>query len=179
MNRDNDGNALKGAMAGFVGGVAGTWAMTEYQALWSRAVNGYRSPSAAGRHDAREWQEKYEDGENANELAADAVARATVARPLDEQEMRIAAPLMHYAFGAGAGTAYGVVAERARWTTAGAGAGFGTVVWAGADESVVPLLGLSHPRRLPAEAHLQAFTAHLVFGIVTELVRRTVRRALR
>ena len=179
MSSDHEREPLKGAIAGFVGGLAGTWAMTEYQAAWSRVVNHYESPSAAGRHDAREWQEKNEGGENANELAAQAVADATVARPLTEREMEVAAPLMHYAFGAGVSTAYGIAVEHAPWATAGAGAGFGALVWAGADEAVVPALGLSRPSRYPPEAHLQAFTAHLVFGVATELVRKAVRRLLR
>lgn len=179
MRSNNDRDSLKGAIAGFVGGLAGTWAMTEYQALWSRVMNHYESPSAAGRHDAREWQEKNEGGQNANELAADAVAHTAVDRDLTEREMQVAAPLMHYAFGAGVSTAYGMAAEHAPWATAGAGSGYGALVWAGADEGVVPALGLSHAPRYPAEAHLHALTAHLVFGISTELVRRTVRRALR
>jgi putative membrane protein len=179
MSNDLNRDELKGGVAGFLGGLAGTWAMTEYQAFWSRVVHGYESPSAAGRHDAREWQERSEGGDNANELAADAVARATLDRPLGRNEMQVAAPLMHYAFGAGVSAAYGVFAERAAWATAGTGAGFGTFVWAAADEAAVPMLGLSHPGRHPADAHLQAFTAHLVFGITTELVRKAVRRALR
>ena len=50
-------------------------------------------------------------------------------------------------------------------------------VWAGADELAMPLLGLSR-RDYPLEAHLQAFTAHLVYGVTTEAVRRLFRRAL-
>ena len=56
------------------------------------------------------------------------------------------------------------------------GAAFGTAVWGGADEIAVPMLGLSKPNaEYPLEAHAQAFAAHIVYGVTTELVRRAVR----
>jgi len=43
----------------------------------------------------------------------------------------------------------------------------------------VPLMGLSKRNgELPAEAHVQAFASHLVFGFATEAVRRAVRSAI-
>jgi putative membrane protein len=175
-NRDAD--VLKGAVAGFVGGLVGTWAMSEYQALWSRVVNGFEPQSAGGRHDARDWQEKNE-GSNANEQAAQAVARRAAGHALSEKELEVAAPLIHYAFGSAVSTVYGVLTEHARWPCAGAGTGFGTLVWAGADEIAMPMIGWSHPEEYPVESHLQSLTAHLVFGLTTEFTRRTVRRMLR
>jgi hypothetical protein len=176
-NRRREPATWKGALAGLVAGLAGTWAMSEYQALWSRAVNGHEPQSAGGRHDARDWQEKNADG-NANEEAAQALAHHTVGRDLSERELEVAAPMMHYAFGAGMSTAYGMVAEHNRWASAGAGTGFGTLVWAGADEVAMPALGWSRPQRYPLESHLQSLTAHLVYGFTTEIVRRAVRRAI-
>ena len=73
-NRHHHRSIVAGAIAGLVGGLVGTWAMSEVQALWSRRVDAAHDPdtaSAGGRHDAREWQERVE-GENANELAANA-----------------------------------------------------------------------------------------------------------
>lgn len=169
---------MKGAIAGFVAGLAGTWAMSEYQGLWSRVVDGGEPRSAGGRHDARDWQEKNE-GSNANELAANAVAHATVGRDLSEREMAVAAPLMHYAFGSAVSAVYGAFAEGAPWVTAGNGMAFGTLVWAGADEAAMPALGLADPAEYPVESHLQSLTSHFVFGVTTELVRRGVRRMLR
>jgi putative membrane protein len=168
---------FKGAIAGFIGGLVGTFFMSEYQALWSRVVNGAEPQSAGGKHDARDWQEKNED-DNANEQAAQAIARRTAGRELSEHELAVAAPLMHYAFGASVSTAYGMFAEGAPWASAGSGTAFGTLVWIGADETAMPLIGWSHPQRYPLESHLQSFTSHLVFGFTTELARRMVRRAL-
>lgn len=174
----NAPDAWKGAVAGFVGGLVGTWLMSEYQRLWSRYVDGREPQSAGGRHDARDWEEKNE-GNNANEQAAQALARRTLGRKLTGRELEVAAPMMHYAFGSGVSAAYGAVAEHAPWATRGAGTGFGTFVWAGADEIAMPAIGWSHPQTYPLESHLQSFTSHLVFGAGTELTRRAVRRMLR
>jgi hypothetical protein len=175
--RRREPDLLKGALAGLIAGAAGTWAMSEYQALWSRVVNGGEPQSAGGRHDARDWQEKNED-QNANELAAQAAARHTIGRSLSEEELEVGAPVMHYAFGTVMGLFYGMASERAAWATSGAGLGFGSAVWAGADEIAMPAIGWSHPDQYPLESHMQSFTAHLVYGGVTELVRRGVRRIL-
>lgn len=169
---------LKGVVAGVVAGLVGTWFMSEYQSLWSRIVNGGEPQSAGGKHDARDWQEKNEGGANANEHAAQAIARRTAGRELTERELEVAAPIMHYAFGAGVSALYGAFAEQAPWIASGAGTGYGTLVWIGADEIAMPAIGWSEPQRYPAEAHMQSFTAHLVFGFTTELTRRAVRRML-
>jgi putative membrane protein len=170
-------DALKGAISGFVGGLVGTWLMSEYQGLWSRYVDGVEPRSAGGRHDARDWEEKNE-GDNANEQASQALARRTLGRELTRRELEVAAPLMHYAFGGGLGAAYGAVAERGPWATAGMGTAYGTAVWAGADEIAMPAIGWSRPDHFRLQDHLQSFTAHLVFGLGTELTRRGVRRMI-
>lgn len=165
-----------GVVAGLVGGLVATWAMSEFQALWSQAAESFESPSAAGRHDARDWQERNEGGTNANEIAAQVVATHTVDRPLTRRELAVAAAMMHYAFGAAVGAMYGGVAETSDAARALGGAGLGTVVWLGADEIAMPVLGLSDPdEHYPIEAHAQSFAAHLVFGVTAELVRRGVR----
>ena len=186
-----------GVLAGIVGGLAGTLAMNEVQALWSRAVDGYRSTSAAGRHDSRDWQEKNED-DNANELMAQTVATHTIDRRLTDDELKVAAPIVHFSFGSALGAIYGGIMEaigRRELTrqTHGrrstdrpdgpsgailAGAAFGTAVWVGADEIAMPVLGLSTGQDYPVEAHLQSLVAHLAFGITAEFVRRGVRALL-
>jgi putative membrane protein len=173
--RRGDGNAALGALAGFIGGAAGTWAMSQFQAMWSNAVDGFESPSAGGRHDARDWQERHE-GQNANEIAAQAVATHTIDRPLSRDELEVAAPLMHYAFGSVMGAVYGALSERSRTVPIAAGAGFGTAVWLGADEIAMPMLGLARrDKEYPLEAHAQSLAAHIVYGVTTEIVRRALR----
>lgn len=48
--------------------------------LWTLSVDGEAPRSAGGKHDARDWQER-EEGRNANELAAQAVATTLAAGP--------------------------------------------------------------------------------------------------
>jgi putative membrane protein len=175
MARDN---RVAGVVAGIVGGLAGTWAMSEFQGWWSRKTDGFESPSAGGRHDARDWQERRE-GTNANEIAAQQIAAHTIDRPLTREELEAAAPALHYAFGATLGGMYGAFAETSPSVRAGGGAAYGSAVWIGADGIAMPLLGLSESTGdRPFELHAQSFAAHIVFGVTTELVRRTVRGLL-
>ena len=163
----------RGIIAGGVAGLVGTWAMNEVQRLWTRAVDDDAPESAGGRHDARDWQERSEH-RNSNELAAQAVAGYILGRDLTREELRLAAPLVHFLFGAAVGAIYGAYAERRQADTTGAG--FGTTVWLAADEIAMPLLGLSDSTaRRPLEMHLQSLVAHLVYGTATELTRRSVR----
>jgi uncharacterized membrane protein YagU involved in acid resistance len=173
--RRSEADVRAGVVAGMIGGIVATWVKDHVQAWWSRAVDDFESPSAGGRHDSRDWQERYE-GENANELAAQAIAERTIDRDLTRDELEKAAPFLHYTFGASMGAIYGGLAETADEVPLMSGAGFGTAVWVAADELAMPLLGLSKRKgELPLEAHAQSFAAHLVFGVTTELVRRGVR----
>jgi hypothetical protein len=165
-----------GLIAGGVGGLVGTWAMSEAQRVWTRLVAGDAPESAGGRHDARDWQERREH-RNSNELAAQILAGWVLDRRLTQEELRVAAPLVHYAFGAALGAVYGAYAERRQ--ASGSGAAFGATVWLAADEIAMPLLGLSDSTaRRPLEMHLQSLVAHLVYGTAAEWTRRSVRAHL-
>lgn len=175
---NSERNVGAGIVAGLIAGLAATWAMNRFQALWSELVHSYRSQSAAGTEDARDWQERHEGG-NANELFAQAVATRALDRRLTRDELKVAAPIVHYAFGSGMGALYGAVSEVVPSARALAGTAYGTSVWIGADEIAVPLMGLSKRNgELPAEAHIQSFASHLVFGFATEAVRRALRGAI-
>ncbi|HEY7169899.1 MAG TPA: DUF1440 domain-containing protein [Vicinamibacterales bacterium] len=175
---DHESDVTKGAVAGIIGGLVGTYAMSEFQGWWSRAVRGEQPQSSGGDHDARDWQELAEDA-NANELAAQTAARVTIGRPLDREELSVAAPAVHYTFGAMLGGFYGAMAENTPGVRALSGAAYGSAVWAAADEIAMPALGLSNPGDVqPFARHFHSFAAHIVFGVTTELVRRGVRAAL-
>jgi putative membrane protein len=169
----------RGVAAGIIGGLAGTWAMSHAQRLWTRAVDHHVPDSAGGKHDARDWQER-DEHQNANELAAQSIADYVMGRRLTRDELAIAAPFLHYSFGAAVGGAYGAYTERVRWQRDASGAGLGTALWITADEIAMPVLGLSRPTiGRPLEMHVQACVAHLVYGLTTELVRKSARFALR
>ena len=163
---------LKGILAGAIGGLAGTWAMSEAQRGWTLLVDRQPPDSAAGKHDARDWQERSE-GQNSNELAAQAMATTVMGRRLDRDELAVGAALTHYAFGTAMGALYG--ASMNDQMRVGTGIAFGLTVWLFADEIAMPLLGLSDSTvRRPLEKHLQSAVAHIVFGVATELTRDAV-----
>jgi putative membrane protein len=165
---------VKSILAGAIGGLVATWTMSEAQRLWTLAMDGQAPASAAGKHDARDWQERTE-GQNSNEIAAQTVATRVIGRRLDCEELGVAAALMHYSFGTAAGAFYGTYVEgRPRNRT---GVAFGLTVWLLADEIAMPLLGLSDSTlRRPLEKRLQSIAAHIVFGLTTELTRGAVQR---
>jgi uncharacterized membrane protein YagU involved in acid resistance len=170
--------STKAAVAGAVGGLAGTLAMNYAQRLWTFVVDRNPPSSAAGPHDARDWQERSEN-QNSNEMAAQVLACATINRLLSARELSIAAPIIHFSFGAAAGALYGAyldtVSERR-----GSGPALGAALWLTADEIAMPLLGLSRSTlRRPLEMHCQSFVAHLVYGVVAERVRQATHHALR
>jgi Protein of unknown function (DUF1440) len=178
LQRTSRGNLCKGMLAGALGGCAGTWAMNYAQRWWTRATGEPAPESAAGKHDARDWQERKE-GQNANELAAQAVARPLLGRRLTRDELAIAAMLVHYGFGTAVGALYGAWAERAAHTRFPSGLGLGTSLWITADEIAMPMLGLSGATtRRPLEMHLQSLAAHVVYGVVAERVRSGIRSQL-
>lgn len=77
------------------------------------------------------------------------------------------------------GAAYGVLAEYSSSARAGFGTVFASALFAGADLVAVPALNLSGS---PAEASVSSlaspFSAHVVYGVTTEGVRRAVRAML-
>jgi hypothetical protein len=170
-NGVNVGRSRRSAVvAGVLGGLAGTLAMNYAQRLWTRAVDGEPPQSAGGKHDARDWQER-EEGRNANELAAQAIATGILGRPLTRRGLAVAAPLAHFTFGAAVGAIHGAVSG-SRGFSVTRGAAFGATVWLVADEIAMPLLRLSRPTsRRSVERHLQSFGSHIVFGTIAEVTR--------
>jgi hypothetical protein len=161
----------RAVLAGVLGGLAGTLAMNYAQRLWTHAADRAAPRSAGGKHDARDWQER-EEGRNANELAAQAIATTIRGRPLTYDELKVAAPLAHFTFGAALGAIHGRLVRDDRGNLFTRGATFGAAVWLLADEAAMPLLRLSRPTtQRSLEKHLQSFVAHMAFGTVAELVR--------
>lgn len=169
---------LKGAVAGAIGGLAGTLAMNYAQRAWTLAADGRAPASAADEHDARDWQERDEQ-QNANELAAQAVATATAQRRLTPRELSIAARVVHFGFGAAVGAAYGAAVQHDESARRPTGVLLGAALWLLADEIAMPLVGLSRSTLdRPLETHLQSLVAHIVYGMTTERVRHGACEAI-
>lgn len=106
---------------------------------------------------------------------AEAASERMLGHALTDARKKIAAPMVHYAIGGASGAVYGALAEVIPAAAAGAGALFGAALWATADEIMAPALGMSkQPADYPMSTHAKALSAHLVYGVATELARRVL-----
>jgi len=165
---------VAGALAGGVGGALGS------------AVMNLLEPRPHGAQGHQAGQPRHGVGlllaatgrSHAGDDATERTAAALSPRPLSETEKHEAGKLAHYAFGIGCGAVYGALAEVWPRATAGFGTAFGTLIWLGADEGVVPLLGLSKPpTEMSVTDHGRSLVGHFVYGAVTEAVRRLLSAA--
>ena len=151
----------RGILAGLVGGVIAAGAMS----LVHKGVGAQRA--------------EQQQTEDATVKVASGVSRWLVNRPVPEDKKPFAGNIVHYAFGAGVGALYGGVADVAPRVSVALGLPFGLSVWLGAHVIMVPALGLAAPpTRQPPSKEALEFVLHLVYGAVTEVVRRLVRRSL-
>lgn len=184
ISRD-DSDVWKGLAAGLVGGLVASWTMNQFQAAWSKAAEGFEKPHGAQSMQPSEGgspgpaSKSKEDSDNATVKAAKAVSEGIFGHELKEREKKVAGSAVHYAFGTATGGLYGAVAEFAPEVTVGAGLPFGAAFWLVADETAVPLLGLSKaPTEYSVSTHVYAFASHLVYGLTAELTRRSLRKVL-
>lgn len=179
MNRQEEPSWWKGALAGGVAGLVGSWTMEQAQAMTSRASGDELDKAQVATGRPEEWSARTQDQVSGGSPATVNTAEAIVQRPLDPEERRVAGPVMHYLFGVGAGALYGVLAEARTEATRGFGTGYGMAVWAAADQLGVAALGLAPwPTERPVRAEAYSTISHLVFGVTLEGVRRAVRAAL-
>jgi len=185
MRESNEnGNVLKGLVAGLAAGLVASWTMNQFQAAWTRIAEGMEKP-----HGAQSMQPSDgSNGEQAQDTAeqddatvetAKAISKGVFGHELQESEKKPAGAAVHYAFGTLSGGLYGALAEISPQVTAAAGVPFGAAFWLVADEVTVPLLGLSKgPTEYPVSTHAYALASHVVYGVTTELSRRALRQVL-
>lgn len=170
-----NGHVVKNIVAGIAGGLVASWAMERFQqALGEISEDMGGAPGGGGQ------QHRKPQSEPATYKAADAVTQAVTGEPLRDEDKPAGGALVHYAFGAAVGAAYGAAAARSENVTAWAGLPFGATVWLVADEIGVPLSGLSKsPTEYPASSHASALATHLVYGATTEAVRKILTGLMR
>ena len=157
----------KGFLAGAIGGLAGSFAMSQFHSLVLRDVPTSSEAGEAGKEDS-------------TVRAASAISRAVFHHELTAEQKKLAAPGMHYGFGASMGAIYGTLVESLPPEYLGWGIPFGVAVWLGAHVITVPALGLSQPvTRSASGAEAAEFGGHLVYGAVAEILRRLLRNYLR
>jgi uncharacterized membrane protein YagU involved in acid resistance len=97
---------------------------------------------------------------------------ATGHKPTRQGRLRLGAAA-HYAFSGALGAGYVVAAKRVPFVTECYGTLYGTLVWAFADETAMPALGLSRgPRELGPGVHAYSLAGHWVYGACLELFRQ-------
>ena len=184
----SEGDVLRGLAAGLIGGLVASWTMNRFQDVWMKLA-GSQSSGAGSQQQAeghvseqglqRTQKNSDEEQDNATVKTASAISEGIFDHKLTKSEKKIAGPIVHYAFGTSVGGLYGAVAELAPEVTTGAGLPFGAAFWLVADETALPLLGLSKgPTAYPVSTHVYALASHFVYGLTAEVVRRGVRDAL-
>ncbi len=162
---------VKGLFAGIAGGLLASFLMEQFQAVWSKAAEEFKASD--------DKQESSAQKEPATVKAAKAISEGLTRKKLSADRKVVAGEAVHYAMGAVSGAIYGLAAELSPLATAGDGLAFGASVWLAADNAIVPALGFANPPlRTPASTHIYALASHLVYGFVTEAVRRAIRSAL-
>jgi putative membrane protein len=155
---------LKGAVAGLLGGLAGSWLMNRFSALV------YKNGGLDGQRQSMD--------RIATKLLAQRMSEVALGQELSRHDANAIEPWLHYALGTMTGGIYGVLAEVTPLTTKGAGTAFGTVFWIGGDEIALPVLQQGPSRSLPAAAHVEALASHFVYAVTAEAVRRGVLAVL-
>ena len=157
---------LRGALAGAIAGLVGAYAMERFQKLWTETAEQARPKQVAGA--AKD--------EPTTVRAAERVTETVLHTELPEEVKPVAGEVVHYGMGMFSGAIYGTFAEILPIARAGNGLVFGAVLWWLADNTAVPAVGLSKkPSAYPPSTHAYALSSHLVYGLVTETVRRILR----
>ena len=179
-----NGDVLKGIVAGLAGGLVASWTMNQFQAAWMRLAGGDEKPHGAQSMQPTQGSEgdqarDAKEQDDATVETAKVISRNVFGHELQESEKKAAGALVHYAFGTATGGLYGALAEISPQVTMGAGLPFGGVFWLLADEIAVPALGLSKgPTAYPISTHAYALASHFVYGMTAELSRRALRQVL-
>lgn len=160
MTKPSSADLFLGALAGLAGGLAASFAVKRFEKLWSAISPG----------------NDRDDEDPPNVKVADIVARAASGRTLSGGAKKTGGAAVHYGLGAALGIAYGIAAELRPQATAGFGTAFGVVTALALEETLVPAAGLADPPwNVALGRHVFGMTSHLLFGVVTESARSTIR----
>ena len=186
MGDKNGRHLVRGVVAGVAGGLAASWVMNVFMEQAGPKITEAAGemmgdqPQSAGKQQNSTSARDEEPKQDATMKAADAiVSTVTGGRHLSMEERQKGGPVVHYAFGALMGGLYGAVAEYSPSARSAFGTTFGSALFVGADLVAVPAFKLSgSPTDAPTSTLATPFAAHLVYGAITEGVRRLVRAIL-
>ncbi len=160
-------NVVRGTLAGLAGGFLAAMAMDGFQAD-IRSVTG--GGGGGGEQDSEE---------PATVTVARRISRGALGRDLEAEKTKQAGGnAVHYLYSTLWGGVYGALAEVQPAVTVGMGMPFGIGLWLFGDELGLAAMGLAKwPTEYPASTHAYALGSHVVYGLVTDLVRRGLRGA--
>ncbi len=148
---------LKGMLAGLIGGLVATAAKSIAEKVYPPRTHGEPEPPA---------------------VLADRMSGG-LGHHLSEGEKTVAVEAIHWGFGALTGAAYGGLAEYFPTATSKDGASFGLALATLTHETALPAMGLAaEPEEQTTREHTSEMASHVVYGLMTETVRRFVRRRL-
>ena len=151
-NEKRERSIVKGALAGLVGGIVGTGAKAIAEKIFPPRIEGQTPPPVV-------------------------VAERVAGHPLDSGEKKAAMQGIHWSFGAIAGAVYGAAVEMQPSFAAWRGAAFGVALNRLTHESMLPKMGLTEPTgQQPTQERLSEWVTHVVYGVVTDGVRRVMRK---
>jgi len=157
---------------GVIAGAAGSLAMSVFFAVTKKLKLAPVPPRGAFDPPETEQREESETQVVARRFIEKLMQRGPIAHK------ELGGELVHYAFGAGWGTAYGATATSLRGLATLPGAlAFGGVVWVVSDHVIVPGFRLAGwPQHYPPKNHIYALAAHLVYGAAMFAIFRLVSR---
>ncbi len=166
----------KGFVSGLAAGLAGTAAMTLFQTGWSKAQKELNRNNGSAK--SKNSEQPSQD-EPSTVKVANKISEATLHRALRKSEKEPASYAVHFAFGTLMGGIYGISSEYLKIARTGYGLLHGVGLWAGADATVLPAIGLSQrvTERSAGELTYELL-AHAVYGVSSEATRRFVRAQL-
>ena len=144
----------KGLIAGFLGGLAGAAAKAAAEKLYPPRTTSRHAPSAL-------------------------LTESASINALTPHQQGAAPDSIHWTFGPLMGAAYGALAEFAPMVTDRHGVTFGVALCSLTHEGTLPGRGLeSLAATGPLQEKSSEMVSHAAYGVVTETVRRTIRRIL-
>jgi putative membrane protein len=152
--KERERSILKGALAGLVGGIVGSGAKVVVEKIFPPRNPGQTPPPAI-------------------------LAERVSGHPLSPVEQQVATQGIHWTFGAIAGAVYGAAVEMEPKAAAWQGAAFGLALNKLTHESLLPKMGpVEATVRQRTQERQSEWVSHAVYGVVTDVVRRLVRRGL-
>ena len=147
-------SVLKGALAGFVGGLAGAGAKALAEQLFPPRTHGQTPPPIV-------------------------LAEQGAGQPLPPARKQAAMQSIHWGFGAVAGAVYGALVEFEPTLGAWRGAAFGLTLNKITHQTVLPRMGLASPKEdQPPQERISEWVTHAIYGVFTDSVRHVIRRSL-